>query len=441
MDREESKAISEHEHCASTIINQLVYERLKRDEILLSPEKILKVLENTETQGSNMDGGFAVYDGERFIYKNHFPEMDERFASSVVQEDQRMMIQQTDEGKTVVFTGSSLNLEGQEYYLFTLHDITEVYQMKDRQMDFVRTMSLICAAVVAIFLLVLVLGLMAPLNRMNRALQQIAQGDYGRRIKIRGSEEFKTLASNVNEMACAIEEKVEHIQGVADGRKQFIDNLAHEMKTPLTSILGFADILRISKRMDDGKRQEYAGIIVEEAKRLKSLSGKLLELATTDNVDLEWESVDVNGLFEDICKTVSPLLKQRGLEIKYNPVEANVWVDRELMKSVLYNLIDNAAKASSKGQEVFLLYSSTTKGSILSVVDKGMGMNEEEIKKVQEPFYMVDKSRSRQSGGAGLGLALCCEIVTRHGGELSIRSRLGEGTAVSVFIPQKGAGL
>ena len=438
MEREESKAISEYEHCASTIVNRLVYERLKRDEILLSPEQIPGILTDMETDNTNIEDGFAVSDGKQFIYEYHFEGMKEKFAKEVFKGKRLMVTERTEEGKTLIFTGAEINLEGQAYYLFTRHDITEVIEMKEHQLDFVRNMGLICAAVVAAILLILVFCLMSPLNRLNRALQRIAQGDYQRRVKVKGSEEFKTLASNVNEMALAIEEKIERIQTVSEGRKQFIDNLAHEMKTPLTSILGFADILRISRRMDDEKRQEYAAVIVEEAKRLKSLSGKLLELATTDHVELEWETITVNSLFEDVCKTVIPLLKQKELTVKYNSVEEYIQADKELIKSVLYNLIDNAAKASSKGQQIFLLYSGEERGSILSVVDYGIGMDESEIKKVTEPFYMVDKSRSRKDGGAGLGLALCCEIVSRHGGEISIRSQKGRGTCVSVFIPQKG---
>ena len=118
-------------------------------------------------------------------------------------------------------------------------------------------------------------------------------------------------------------------------------------------------------------------------------------------------------------------------------MEAYIQADKELIKSVLYNLIDNAAKASSKGQEIFLLYSDTEHGSILSVVDYGIGMDENEIKKVTEPFYMVDKSRSREEHGAGLGLALAVKIAKLHHTELVYESVAGQGTCVSFMLAKE----
>lgn len=118
-------------------------------------------------------------------------------------------------------------------------------------------------------------------------------------------------------MAEAVSDKLRHLQKLAENRKQFIDNLAHEMKTPLTSILGFADILRIKKTVDDKQRREFAAIIVEETKRLRGLSGKLLELATTDSVELEREWLSVQRLFEEIYVSMVPVLHQRKLTLSY----------------------------------------------------------------------------------------------------------------------------
>ena len=120
MEREESKAISEYEHCASTIVNRLVYERLKRDEILLNPEQIPEILVDMETDSANIEDGFAVFDGKQLIYKYHFEGMKETFAKEVFKGKHLMVTEETEEGKTVIFTGAEINLEGQTYYLFTL---------------------------------------------------------------------------------------------------------------------------------------------------------------------------------------------------------------------------------------------------------------------------------------------------------------------------------
>ena len=236
----------------------------------------------------------------------------------------------------------------------------------------------------------------------------------------------------MNRMADAIEKNVNALQKVADDRRDFIANLAHEMKTPLTSILGFGDLLRIQRMVPDEQRQEYAGIIVEEAKRLRTLSGKLMELITVGNTTLEKEWIALPQLFGEVQAVLTPMMEKSGISLQAHPIAGMIWIDQELFKSLLYNLIDNAVKASAIGNVVILEAKRLAENRVrFSIVDHGIGMKEEEIRQAVQPFYMADKSRTRKHGGAGLGLALCVEIVKLHGGELSMVSQPGEGTTVS----------
>ncbi|MFQ7746712.1 MAG: sensor histidine kinase [Eubacteriales bacterium] len=268
-----------------------------------------------------------------------------------------------------------------------------------------------------------------PGHRPNRP------GGYGLRLRT-GSREFRELSQNVNTMARSVEENVERIQGIADSRKQFIDNLAHEMKTPLTSILGFADLLRIKRTVSDKQRREYSGVVVEEAKRLQTLSGKLMELAVANHAKPDYAELDVDLLFREMGLTMAPLLARRGIRLLWESSGEKLTADRELVKSLLYNLVDNAAKASKEGEEVLL---SCVKGEgtvILSVSDWGIGMDEKTVRRATEAFYMADKSRSRKNGGAGLGLALCARIAEMHGAQLRIKSAPGQGTTVFLAFPE-----
>ena len=204
------------------------------------------------------------------------------------------------------------------------------------------------------------------------------------------------------------------------------------MKTPLTSILGFSDLLRIQRTVPDEQRQEYAGIIVEEAKRLRTLSGKLMELITVGHTQIEKTPQPLPQLFHEVQAVLSPMLEKNDIALQAQPVDGIIEADAELLKSLLYNLIDNAAKASPAGGIVRLDAVLSQEGKVkITVKDFGIGMPQEELRKVIQPFYMLDKSRTRKHGGAGLGLALCVEIVRIHGGELHIESEPGKGTAVS----------
>lgn len=246
--------------------------------------------------------------------------------------------------------------------------------------------------------------------------------------------ELDRIASSVNTSADALSDDMEKLKTIADGRKQFTDNLAHEMKTPLTSILGFADILRIRRSVDDRTRMEYANIIFEEARRMKGLSGKLLELATAGNTKLDFESIEVPVLFDEIRLSVLPLLAPRQMTLKAFPAAVRINIDRELFKSLLYNLIENAAKASAAGSEIRLICEATHETINISVSDNGCGMTQDQIRRATEPFYMVDKSRSRKAGGAGLGLALCAEIAKKHRARMVIQSKQGKGTTVTLIM-------
>ena len=163
------------------------------------------------------------------------------------------------------------------------------------------------AAVAAAVIIAFLIYRLLPLKRVNHMLKKIAGGSYDLKLPEHGGYEFRELARNINVMSDSINENVNALKAIADGRKQFVDNFAHEMKTPLTSILGFSDIMRVKKTMTEKERTEYAGIILEETKRLKNLSAKLLELSTTENAPLEFEDVYIPDLFADILKKISEL--------------------------------------------------------------------------------------------------------------------------------------
>ena len=243
----------------------------------------------------------------------------------------------------------------------------------------------------------------------------------------RGSAELRTLARSINNMSASIDEREQKLREIADSRKRFADSMAHEMKTPLTSILGFADILRIKSAVSDSQRRDYATTIVEEAKRLRGLSAKPLQLASTNSTQLDLTDVPAGQLFADIAHTMAPILERRGIRLELLHKDAVLRVDRELFLSLLYNLIDNAAKASPEGGTVWLVQSALDGHIVLSVIDQGIGMKPDTVRRATEAFYMEDKARSRKAGGAGLGLALCDDICRRHGARLEIPLRLPQG--------------
>lgn len=442
VERERNQAATEHRYFSAAISNRIVYERLKSGRILLGKEAVQDILREQLNARGDAETGTAVYTADETLVGsiNCAPALaDNEFRSMLKEQEGCFLKIEEYEGNTYILAGSPLEVENTIYYLFTTSDISHVYDLLDEQSSFVQTMSFIFAGIVAVVLLAIVWSLLRPLHKVNFSLRSIARGNYSMRLHEKGSPEIRELSHNINRMASSIEENVERLRSAAEDRKRFIDNLAHEMKTPLTSILGFADILRVKRIVTEEERREYAGVIVEETKRLKSLSGKLMELITAGSTHLEKTEILPSELFSEIQMAFLPVLEKNGVHLYIEAGEISLKADRELLKSLLYNLIDNAVKASSPGQNIRLLCESREENMAAFVVkDEGIGMAQEDIRKVTEPFYMVDKSRSRKAGGAGLGLSLCLEIARCHGGRLDIQSAPKKGTTVTVLLPGEG---
>lgn len=340
------------------------------------------------------------------------------------------------DGRLYLALNAPLSLEQTDYRLLCVFDVSEVEGILRRQAGTALALSATGSLAAAGALLVVVRGLLRPLNVLSRASRRIAAGSYSERIRLSGSDELADLAQDMNRMAEAVESRVTQLEQAAEDRSAFIANMAHEMKTPLTSILGFADLLYLQKDVTDKKRMEYAGIIVEETKRMRSLSGKLMELLNVGSQNLVFTSEPLADVMKEVAAAMEPVLASSGLTLQHVCEEGLfLMMDRELFKSLLYNFIDNGRKASPEGSRIQMLAHRQGGQAEIMIRDYGQGIPEKELEKVRQPFYMVDKSRSRKAGGAGLGLALCEEICRIHKGAFAIDSRVGKGTLITLRFP------
>ena len=437
VEREKIQDVSSHEYYASNIANTVAYERIRQGQILLTMESVAQILKTGVDSRNGIDAGIAIYNDTGLIASsqmNHLSEQPE-YVNQVKESGRCLSLIIDVDDKTLLNIGSELQLEGVEYYLFTSYDVTEIYRIYQEQLRFISIVSIVFALITGVILWGGTRHLLQPLTLVNASVAKVAKGDYRVRIKEQGSREFRELIRNINGMTEAIESNVEQLQQVAEGRKRFVDSLAHEMKTPLTSVMCLGDVLRCKRVVTDSERQEYARIIVEDAKRLRGMSSKLLELSITGNIPLEMEQTSITELLESVAASVAPVLEKRHLKLEIHPLDASITVDRELFKSLLYNLIDNGMKASKEGQTLRISCEKTEQKLTISVTDQGIGMGPQELKRITEPFYMADKSRSRKEGGVGLGLSLCASIAERHHARLTFESALGKGTTVRISVP------
>lgn len=315
--------------------------------------------------------------------------------------------------------------------LATAYDLTDLYRGRDAAL---RRFLLLEAAVLAAGAAVTAVfarRMTRPLRTLTTASTEIADGDYARRTGLHTGDEIETLSSSFDKMADAVQEKITALQADVRQREDFMGAFAHELKTPMTSIIGYADMLR-TIQASPAEQYEAAGAIYHEGRRLEALSGKLLALLGLGEETITLQPTALAALWPRL-QAACP-----GVPLQLPACDAAVQADADLLLDLLCNLVGNAVKASEPGQPVEVRAADNGDTVTLTVADHGCGIPQSEISRVTEPFYMVDKSRARKQGGSGLGLALCKRIAEVHGSDLHIESTPGEGTRVSVIL-RKGA--
>lgn len=329
-------------------------------------------------------------------------------------------------GKNILIFKSSTSVGIELYHIV---DITHVYEK-------IGSLALImlCISVLVILISVAVLSVvvrrtLAPLSELSKGAKSIAKGAYEKRVAIKTRDEIGALADDFNSMAEAVERHTKELEESEERKTLFMGNLTHELKTPLTAISGYAQTMRTVELSTDD-RNEALTYIYAESKRLDRLAKKMMRLIELDHdTEIAMEEIPLKDLFDAAVRTCTVSAKDKGITLNIGDCSGTLQGDFDLMCDVLINLIDNAVKASPEGAEVKLY---TEDGAIV-VEDFGCGIPPAEIAKITEPFYMVDKSRSRKSGGAGLGLALTKLILTHHGMEMRVESEVGKGTKIAVY--------
>ena len=275
--------------------------------------------------------------------------------------------------------------------------------------------------------------MVSPLQALMNTAQDIAAGDYGKTVPMKShDEEIRHLAESFNTMSVTVREKMDEIKKEGEKRDRFVSSFSHEIKTPMTAIMGYAQMLHGYDLTEDEKK-EAAGAIYQEAKRLEKLSRQLLTLYVYENERISLEPVCLMDVQQDVSATIAALSHRYQVTITTMWSAATVMANEELLVSLLVNLMDNACKATEKGGQIQIGCDEGDETVTLWVQDHGRGIPKDHIPYLTEAFYREDKARSRALGGAGLGLTLCEKIAQLHKTSLQFESEEGKGTRVFFF--------
>ena len=267
------------------------------------------------------------------------------------------------------------------------------------------------------------------LDKTIEAMDRIAHGDFSVLLPVDDQGPFSELAESINKMA-------KELGSMENLRQDFISNVSHEIQSPLTSISGFAALLK-NETISPQQREHYIEVIETEAKRLSKLSDNLLKLSSLEsNVEpLTKAPFSLDKQLQNSVLMLEPQWANKNLDLSLALDKINYTGDRELLTQVWINLLHNAIKFTPEGGEIRVTLTGTSQEIICCIADTGSGFSEEDQIHIFERFYKADKARDRSLGGNGLGLSLVKKIIELHGGRIIAESQLGKGSTFTVTLP------
>ena len=333
-------------------------------------------------------------------------------------------------GERIMAVTAPLTIDGRP--VAAIRYVTSL-KLVDRQMivlvAIALTVGLAILMVVYFSNLYFVRSIVEPVAQITEITKRIAAGSYGIQIEKQNDDEIGDLTDAINDMSLRINESEQM-------KNEFISSVSHELRTPLTAINGWAETIQNGEVRDAADVKKGMGIIVSEARRLTNMVEELLEFSRLQDgrFTLSIEPVDLKAEFEDAVYTYKEFFRKEGIELTYVDSEEEfppVDADPERLRQVFCNILDNAAKHGGSGKRIDAAIHREEDWAVITIRDYGPGIPEEELPHVKTKFY----KGSSKARGSGIGLAVCDEIVTRHGGELIIGNAEGGGCEVTIRLP------
>lgn len=400
---------------------------------------LTEMAQSIEQKMNTNESGMLIVDKDSMpIYSNQDLEVDMVLFEQISADKSGYRIYRSGESYYLnVMSLISSHFSTHKMWLQTTTNITSIYNERQQMLQAYRTIMLVMLACVSVVVFVVSFFLTRSVRKLSKAARSFAKGDMDARVPVKSRDEIGVLTDDFNDMADQLSSRMLSLEEQAKRQEEFTSAFAHELKTPLTSIIGYADMIR-SMDLKEEERIKAAGYIYSQGKRLESLSFKLLELLVMKKQDFEFVKMDAHYFIQTVFDLAEVGVLEKNLVLKKSAEKGIIYGEKDLLISLFANLIDNAKKASEEGDTIWIEGKASKNGYEIIVRDEGRGIPEQELSRITEAFYMVDKSRSRKEGGAGLGMTLCNQIVRLHGAKWKIESEVGVGTCITVSFEKEG---
>ena len=304
-------------------------------------------------------------------------------------------------------------------------------ELEERLLDRAELFQLTAFLAIAIAAVIVLQASFRPFDSIVGSINRVAEGNLDEDIEEMAFSETKRISGSLNHM-------LENIKTMEQSRQEFVSNVSHELKTPITSIRVLADSLMGMDHVPEELYKEFMTDISDEIDRESKIIDDLLTLVRMDkeSPEMSFQSANVNSLVEMVLKRLRPIARKRNIEVIFESMrEVTADIDEVKLSLAINNLVENAIKYNKEDGWVRVTLDADHKFFYLKVADSGVGIPEEFKDRVFERFYRVDKARSRETGGTGLGLAITKNVILLHHGAVRVESKEGEGTIFLVRIP------
>ena len=440
-----------HSESLDTAIKSIMYKYLNVESVMyLNSDYLMDIDVNSESNMKNwvdiIINGYSVNNVEQ--YNTELYSMENKKISSDLKEkvtgkrteilnakeNEKSFIIRTINNRKYAFVSSIVSLENKDFKLIISKDIQYVYTERSNNYKFFMIIDLIMLIILSAGMYIISKKLTNPLVKLSNVSKDIAKGEYNiRAVESKKNDEIGVLEHNFNLMIDVIENNIEELKYLNESKQRFIDSLNHEIKTPITSIIGYSELLLKSNVSEEIKIKSLK-YINSEAKRLETLNSTLLKLTLMREENRKLGKVELKEAINNVKNILIYKMERKNIKLNIKIENIDLVQDKELLEVLLTNIIDNSIKASNVGSWIDVEGYYGNNEYILKIKDKGIGIPQEDLDKVLEPFYMVDKARTRKNNGIGLGLSICSEICNMYNISLDIKSKLNVGTEVILIF-------
>ena len=431
MNTEKTIAKSSYEMIVSSLTKSM---KTMYEDNRLEDKTIKALVTLTEQYYISQGITLMVYTDDGFIYSKDNREMDKKLFK-----DGKILLTKVVENEIpVIYITESIDDFNNKYYICFRKPLGDLKNTWDELQEKYMLMSLGCSGVLAILLFIVLHRLMRPIEELSKAVAKVKQEGYDTpsRVKVKGHDDIARLGQNFNDMSDIIADNIKKIRLENEKKQQFVDNFAHELKSPLTSIYGFAEYVSMA-RVPDEEKEECMRFIMDESNRMLEMAYNLMDLSEIRNKEVNKDYFDAKIFRTKLENILKDRLSKKNVTLNLDVNVSKIYGNEGLIESLVSNIIANGINASKENGKIDVTICKEDNKTKFVIRDYGCGMSEEELQHIFEPFYRADKARSRKNGSTGLGLSVCKQIVEAHEGSIVYESEKGKGTKVTICIPEK----